>query len=60
MGTKLKCRDCDREVDAVDGKLPDGWHYTKTTEEMPGNGKPTCPQHFVKYRIILQRRELYG
>jgi len=34
MGSNLECRECGSEIEASQGTLLDGWHYTKTEDEM--------------------------
>jgi hypothetical protein len=61
MSRRIKCRQCGVEIDATEGKLPDGWWYTATDAELalPKGGKPTCPQCLYPNFYTLERRELY-
>jgi hypothetical protein len=65
MGSKLKCRGCGSEIEASHGMLPDGWHYTKTEDELAApRGKPTCRKCLpdfipLKNFRIETRRKLY-
>ena len=64
MVSKLTCRRCHKIAEAPEGRLPDGWWYTKLDMELSqSRGKPTCqdclgtagPDRFH----IVNRRELY-
>ena len=60
MPPRVACRGCGNEAEADQGMLPEGWWFTKTSEEMAApRGKPTCPNCLRPGLAILEDRKLY-
>ena len=64
MVPKVECRRCQTIVEAPEGRLPDGWWYTKLEHELPEpRGKPTCQDCIGNAEAgglyLVDRRELY-